>query len=285
MKLEARGVDEEQTRPEHGRPVKLEARGLGVRYSADAPRAVDGVSFAVEAGLTVLVGPNGCGKTTLLRLLLGSLRPQSGSALMDGREVSEWDARERARGVGVVPQSEEFPFPLSVRDLAAMGRYPHIGSLRALKKRDWTAVESALAECDLAELAERDIGTLSGGERQRARIARALAQRPRALVLDEPTASLDLGHGIQIFGLLRREAARGRTVVVVTHDLELAARFADRLLLLDSGRVVADGTPAEVMTAERMSRAYRWPVAVASDPISGALRITPLDGGQVGEGG
>jgi iron complex transport system ATP-binding protein len=168
------------------------------------------------------------------------------------------------------------PFPMSARALVAMGRYPHLGALGAEGQHDREAIERALDRCDVAELAERDVHTLSGGELQRVRIARALAQEPAALVLDEPTASLDVRHEMTILELLRASADDGMTVLLVTHHLDLAARYADRLLLLDRGRVAAEGTAREVFREEVLEAVYGWPVAVDADPRTGTPRMTPL---------
>jgi iron complex transport system ATP-binding protein len=175
-----------------------------------------------------------------------------------------------------VPQNEHLAFPLSVRDFVAMGRYPHLGPLKPEGDRDRKAIGEALERCDVTELAARDVTTLSGGELQRVRIARALAQEPSALVLDEPTASLDVRHEMSIFHLLRASANRGMTVLLITHHINLAARFADRLLLLNGGRVAAEGSVGDVFREEILEAVYRWPLAVREDPVTGAPQVTPL---------
>lgn len=260
--------------------MKFETEDLAVRYPgtpAHAPPALDGVTMQANSGeLYAVLGPNGSGKSTLMKALLGVVRPSGGTAFVDGRPVQSWSRRELARHVGAVAQSEPMPFPMTSRDLVAMGRYPHLGPLRAEGPNDRQAVADALVRCDVEHLAGRRVDTLSGGELQRVRIARALAQRPRALVLDEPTASLDIRHEMSILQLLRTSADRGMTVLLVTHHLDLAARFADRLLLLDRGRVAAEGSAADVLVAEVLERVYGWPVAVGADPVTGTLRITPL---------
>jgi iron complex transport system ATP-binding protein len=179
-----------------------------------------------------------------------------------------------------VSQSESVAFPISTGELVAMGRYPHLGPLEAEGPQDRAAIRRAIEACDLADLVHRDVATLSGGEFQRARIARALAQEPRALVLDEPTASLDIRHQMAILELLRAEADRGMTVLLITHGLDIAAQFADRMLLLAGGVVAAEGTPDEVLVEETLCRVYGWPVAVHRDPSSGAPRVTPVRSGR-----
>jgi iron complex transport system ATP-binding protein len=251
-------------------------RSAVVRYRQGIPPALDGISMKVEGGsFYTVLGPNGSGKSTLMKALLGVVPVESGEALVDGRPVGEWGRRELARSVGAVSQREEAAFPISVRELVAMGRYPHLGPLRPEGPRDREAVQAALASCDAEELAHRDVGTLSGGELQRVRIARALAQEPRALVLDEPTASLDIGHEMAILQLLREQAERGITVLLITHHLDLAARFADRLLVLGCGRVAAEGTPAEVFREEILEGVYGWPVDIRTDELTGAPRVIP----------
>jgi iron complex transport system ATP-binding protein len=257
--------------------VRFGARDLAVRYAGSAVPALDGVSMEVPDGcLYAVLGPNGSGKSTLVKALLGVVPAQSGHAVVDDRDVREWTRRELARAVGVVPQAEVISFPLTVRELVGMGRYPHLGPLGGEGEVDRRAVVRALELCHVAELETRDVTTLSGGELQRVRIARALAQEPRALILDEPTASLDIRHEMAILELLRASADSGMTVVVVTHGLDMAAWFADRMLLLSRGRVAAEGAPAGVLRAEVLEEVYHWPIAVATDPSTGTPRVTPL---------
>ncbi|MDP2480858.1 MAG: ABC transporter ATP-binding protein [Candidatus Palauibacterales bacterium] len=260
----------------------FEVEGLGFRYGGASREAVSGVGFRVHPGeLFGILGPNGSGKSTLLRLLLGILPPRSGAVRVLGRPLASWSRRELARRVGVVPQHEEVAFPLSVREMVAMGRYPHLGPWRSETSEDREAIGRALGRCDLEDVAGRPLSTLSGGELQLARLARALAQVPELLVLDEPTASLDLRHGMEIFGLLRDLAGPdGTTVVLVTHDLNAASRFADRLLLLERGRPAACGRPHQVLVRETVERVYGWPVRVTRHPgpgpDEGAPQVVPL---------
>jgi len=226
--------------------------------------------------LYAVLGPNGSGKSSLMRALLGLRRVQRGQVLLEGRPVHLWGRRELARAVGAVAQGEVVSFPLTTRDFVAMGRYPHLGPLEGERPEDDEAVRRALEACDLAALGKREVGTLSGGEFQRARIARALAQEPRALVLDEPTASLDVGHEMTILELLRSSVHAGMTVLLITHGLDMAARFADRMLLLSRGRVAAEGPPSDVMREETLREVYGWPLAVHADPTTGSPRVTPL---------
>ncbi len=280
-----------------------EARGLTYRHPGAPRPAVDGVTLDVPAGrLTAVLGPNGAGKSTLLALLLGTLRPAAGSAAFAGTPLGAWPRAALARRVGVVPQGEAFAFPLAVRDLVEMGRYPHLGAWEPARAADRRVVDAAIARAGLEGMAERDVATLSGGERQRARLARALAQIAggqvaggagddpaapgpgSALALDEPTAALDLAHEMSFFELARALADAGTTVLLVTHHLNLAARYADRLVLMHEGRVEAAGSGAEVLTAERVSRVYGWPVEVVPFPHAfprgggAAPQVVPLAG-------
>jgi iron complex transport system ATP-binding protein len=261
--------------------VIYHARGLHYRYpGADAPALMD-VDLAIDRGsFYAVIGPNGCGKTTLLRLMLGALEPTRGTVGYDGRPVTDWPRRDLARRVGVVPQVESLVFPITVRELVGMGRYPHLGTWRAAGPADHAAVHRALDTCDIAHLAHRPVGTLSGGEQQRTRVARALAQVPDTLVLDEPTASLDISHEMGIFELLRELADHGVTVVMVTHNINTAARYADRLLLLDRGRAAAEGTAATVLAPGTLEEVYRWPLVVSHHagpgPDAGAPQVVPL---------
>lgn len=234
--------------------------------------------MAVPRGcLYAVLGPNGSGKSTLMKALLGTVQPEEGQALVEGRPVQEWSRRELALRVGVVSQRESTAFPLTVQDLVEMGRYPHLGPLRPMGTPDREAVEAALERCHVDSLRHRMVSTLSGGEFQRVRIARALAQEPAALVLDEPTASLDIRHEMAILQLLRQSAVDGVTVVLVTHHLNIAARFADRVLLLHEGRVGAEGTVDQVFQTEVLEPVYEWPLTVATDPVTGAPSVTPLE--------
>lgn len=258
-------------------------RGVTYRYPESARPAVDEVTLEVPGGAcTAVLGPNGSGKSTLLRLLLGTLAPARGELSLDGRPLAEWGREEVARAVGVVPQGEEAVFPITVREVVAMGRYPHLGPWRRERDADRAAVERAMRRCDVLAFAARPLSTLSGGERQRARVARALAQEPATLALDEPTAALDVSHEMAIFELLRDLGRAGTTVLLVTHNLNLAARYADRLVLLDRGRVAAQGAPAEVLTRETVERVYGWPVRIGRHegpgPDEGAPQVVPLAG-------
>lgn len=253
------------------------ADDVAVRYARGGPAALQGVDLEVpEGSFYAVLGPNGSGKSTLMRALLGVVEPFRGEVRVEGRRVGEWSRRELARTVGAVPQSEPLAFPMTARELVAMGRYPHLGPLASEGPADRNAIREALDRCDAASLADRRLDTLSGGELQRVRIARALAQQPRALALDEPTASLDVRHEMTILRLLRESANRGITVLLITHNLNMAARFADRILLLDQGRSAAVGAVDEVIRSEILERVYRWPVAVTRDEATGAPQVTPL---------
>jgi iron complex transport system ATP-binding protein len=261
-----------------------EVRLATLRYPGAERAALERVTLDVPAGeCTAVIGPNGAGKSSLVQILLGTLRPTEGEVRYMGRAVGAWGRRALAREVGVVPQSEDVVFPLTVREMVAMGRYPHLGALQREGAADAAAVDAAMRRCDVLHLAGRSVGTLSGGERQRTRVARALAQEPRALVLDEPTAALDVKHEMTVFELARELCRQGVTVVVVTHHLNLAARYADRLVLLHEGRVAARGAPDEVLTAEIAERVYQWPIVIGRHPgpgpDAGAAQVIPLAGG------
>ena len=258
------------------RATVFAAERLGFAYTGSARAALSDVDLAVAEGtFQAIIGPNGSGKSTLARLLLGTLVPTSGRALYRGADAHDVSRREIARGVGVVPQSETHAFPMTVAEVVAMGRYPHLGAWRAPSAEDRRAVLDAMERCDVVELADRATSALSGGERQRVLIARALAQRPGTLVLDEPTASLDVRHEMGIFELLSELSGEGVTVLLVTHNINLAARYADRLVLLDRGRVVASGAPRDVLDADVVRSVYRWPITVRSLGIDGPDRDVP----------
>lgn len=252
------------------------ARAASFRYRGAPDDAVHQADVAVPRGALVgLVGPNGSGKTTLLHLLLGTVRPAAGSADAFGQPAAAWRRRDLARRVAVVAQREEPVFPLRVREAVALGRYPHVGTFRPFAAADRDAVERALARADAAHLADRWIQNLSGGEWQRVRIARALAQEPEALVLDEATANLDLRHEMETMRLVTELVrAQGLTGVVVSHHVNLVARFVDRLVVLDRGHVVAAGTPREVLRRDVVERVFAWPVAITE--WDGVPQVVPL---------
>jgi len=231
------------------------ARDVTVR--AGGRPIVDGANFAAHAGETVgLVGPNGAGKTTLLRTLAG-LAAHSGEVILGGTPAVALSPRERARKLAYVPQDHEVHWPLSVRTVVTYGRLPHHTSLASHHPADAEAIERALAAAAIEDLALRSYASLSAGEKARVVLARALAAEPDLLLADEPTSHLDLYFQLQIMDILRDQAAGGRAVVVVLHDLGLAARFCDRIVLMDRGRIVADGPPAEVLTVDNIRNVYR----------------------------
>ena len=255
----------------------IELRDLVVTYPTARMNAVDGVSFVSASGkLTALAGPNGSGKSSIVKALLRRADIQRGSASIDGRDVRLLSYGELARSVAVVPQREETAFPIQVREYVALGRYPHLGLWRAPRQEDRIAVDDALSQAGIEDLADRHTDALSGGEWQRVRIARALAQKAPTLVLDEPTTFLDVAHEMAIFELLSSLARSGLALLLVSHQLNLVARFADTIVLLDHGKVATSGSPSEVMRADRLESIYGWPVVITRDPAVGAPALVPL---------
>jgi iron complex transport system ATP-binding protein len=239
-------------------------RAEGLCFRAGAARLVEEVSLEIRPGrMIALVGPNGAGKSTLLRMLAGELRPSAGRVSLDGRAFADWNAAALARRRAVVAQASQVDFPMSATEIVALGRIPHAG--RCDRARHESLVWQALVAADAGGLAARAYATLSGGEQQRVQFARALAQildspEDAYLLLDEPTASLDIAHQAQILRAARRLADLGAGVFVVLHDLNLAAAHADAVAMLSRGRIVALGAPDEVLTAERVETVYDWPV-------------------------
>jgi iron complex transport system ATP-binding protein len=256
------------------------AESAGARPAPTRVPVLHAIDLCVQPGEVVSVlGPNGAGKTTLARVLSGVLRPDRGSVLIGGRPVASLSRREIARRLAVVPQEGRVPFPYQVREMVEMGRAPRLGPLGRLGEEDRAAVQRALEQLGLAELGARRFPTLSGGEKQRVLLARALAQEAPTLLLDEPTAHMDLGHRLFAFEQIRGwvdDAPTERAALLVSHDLSLAARFADRLLVLDRGRVAAAGPPVEALTAELIERVYGAEARVETDstgrPVVVALR-------------
>ncbi len=248
--------------------MRLEARSLTLAYGKR--RVVDGVSFTVESGEMVAVaGPNGSGKSTLLRGLARLHRPHSGSVLLGETDIRALGARDVARRLAILPQSPSAAGDLTVRELVWRGRYPHQGVLQRAVGADYEAVAWALSAAHLDDLADRPLGELSGGECQRAWIALALAQQPKVLLLDEPTSFLDLQHQMEVMTLLRSLNREGMTVIAVLHDLALAGRFAERVLLMSGGHIACDGSPTRIFTAETLERVFNVPMTVFHDPESG----------------
>ncbi|HEX8718004.1 MAG TPA: ABC transporter ATP-binding protein [Gemmatimonadaceae bacterium] len=249
------------------------------RYPRADRAAVDDVSFTVPpARITAVVGPNGSGKSTLVRALLRMLPLVSGTIRVEGLDDAAGDRRAFARRVAVVTQRESLVFPMPVREYVALGRYPHEGNWHAAGVEDERAVDDAVMVAGVLPFAQRSTEELSGGEWQRVRIARALAQRAPALVLDEPTTFLDIAHEMAMFELFARLAHSGTGVLLVSHQLNLVARFADTIVLLHHGRVAAAGTPNEVMRAAVLEPVYDWPLVITRDPAVGAPALLPLRG-------
>ncbi len=252
----------------------LKAESLAYAYEAGRP-LFKGVDAMVHSGEMVgLVGPNGSGKSTLLRVLCGLLKPHAGRVTLDGRSLASFASMERARVLAFLPQSVTPAFALNVFEVVCLGRYPHMGAFGALRPQDKDIAERCLRDTGVDDLRARDFLTLSGGERQRVLLASILAQEPNILLLDEPTSALDIHHQIEIFALLERLASEGYGVAVVTHDLNLAAQFCDRVLLLASTHeLIASGKPESVFTEDLLSRAYGAPIRVHRNPVTGAPLI------------
>ena len=249
-----------------------------VTYGYGSEAAVSDVSFSVGRGEFVgIIGPNGSGKSTLLRLVSGILPPWRGRIRVDGKPVSAYNRSELCRRLAVVPQETKIDFPFSVTAVVLFGRTPHLGGFGFEGDLDLQAAERAMARTQTAHLARRAITQLSGGERQRVILARALAQEPRFLLLDEPGAFLDIRHEVEMYDLLRELQAEGMTILTVLHDLNLAALYCDRVVLLDAGRLAQVGCPEEVLTYATLTRVYGTEIYVHRNDITGGLNILPLN--------
>jgi len=256
--------------------LRLEARDLEFYYSAE--KILDHISFIVDEGRLIgLIGPNGSGKTTLLRILDGLLRPSGGSVYLDGRRLQDMGLNEVAKTVAMVPQDHAVNSGFTAFEVVMMGRMPHLGRLSIEGEEDELRVRICMALTDTLHLAERRVEELSGGERQRVAIARALAQEPKILLLDEPTANLDICHQLQIMDLIKSLVRELRKIAICAiHDLNLAARYCDELILLRGGRVISMGSPAEVLTPENLRRAFGIEAKVNYDPETGSINIIPI---------
>jgi iron complex transport system ATP-binding protein len=253
----------------------VSARELGFAHPNGF--GVHGVDLAVARGeLVGLLGPNGAGKSTVVRLLSGVARPYRGSIRLAGDELAALGRREIARRVAVVPQEPRIELPFSVLELVLLGRHPHLSGLSFESDADLALARRALARVDASEFEARPIAELSSGERQRVVVARALAQETPLLLLDEPASALDLRHQVLLFDLLRELTAEGRGVVAVLHDLNLAAEYCDRVVLLEAGRVAAAGETAATLTYANLTRAYGTEIYVDVQDLTGGLVVTPL---------
>ena len=254
----------------------LEVRDITVKYGES--EVLRGVSLSLNEGTIIaLLGANGAGKTTLIRALNGTLPLASGEIELDGRRLSSLSRREIARNIAVVAQENETRFPVTVLEFVLSGRFVHGGAFGWESEDDFEFAEKALAECDLAEYETRLMNHLSGGERQRVVLARALATNAQILLLDEPTTNLDLAHQAMMFKLVRRRCVeRQASAIVITHDLNLAAEFGDRVVMLKDGRIAATGAPAEVLTAENVSDVFGVRVLLDTNPASGKVRVTSV---------
>ncbi|MCI3919586.1 heme ABC transporter ATP-binding protein [Paenibacillus sp. TRM 82003] len=251
----------------------IRVSSVGRRF--DGATVLRGVDFTVRAGENFgIIGPNGSGKTTLLKLLSGLDAPQEGAVEMDGRKVTSYKRKELARWLAVLQQDALPPVGFTVRDVVAMGRYPHQNWMGEESGDPEALIDSVLDCMSLRALADRSVDRLSGGERQRVALAKAMAQQPKVLLLDEPTTYLDIGHQIQLMDLIRAwQRDSDLTVVAVLHDLNLAAMYCDRLLLLHHGEVVCVGTPHEVLTAQRIESVYGTKATMRPHPTSGVPQM------------
>jgi len=259
-------------------PPLLEAREVHFGYG-ERP-VLEGIDLEVCPGEIVgLLGPNGSGKSTLLKILSGVLAGFGGSVLLDGRELASLSRREVARELAVVPQETRFGFPFSALEVVLMGRHPHLGRMSFESSRDLELARSALERCGVSELAPRSILELSSGERQRVVFARALAQEPRVLLLDEPTSFLDVRHQVEIYELVRGLVEeRGVAALTVLHDLNLAAEYCDRIYLLHGGAIEASGPTEEVFTYANLTRVFETDLYVDRNDLTGKLLVVPLSG-------
>ncbi|MFF1573336.1 ABC transporter ATP-binding protein [Leifsonia sp. NPDC058292] len=245
--------------------LAYDKRVISERLSLDIP----------DGSFTVIVGPNACGKSTLLRALSRLLAPTDGRIVLDGRDIADYRPKEAARVIGLLPQSSIAPEGITVADLVARGRYPHQGLIRQWSSDDAAAVEAAMVETGTADLRARQMSELSGGQRQRVWAAMALAQQTPILLLDEPTTFLDIAHQVDLLDLFAELNAAGNTIVAVLHDLNHAARYASHLVAMKEGRIVAQGEPRRIVTADLVEEVFGLACVVIDDPVTGTPLVIP----------
>ncbi|MFG3129825.1 ABC transporter ATP-binding protein [Streptomyces tendae] len=263
------------TETEVGGASRLAARGVTVGYGARS--VIDGLDVAIPPGvITTIIGPNGCGKSTLLRTLSRLLRPSGGTVVLDGEDIAALKTREVAKKLGLLPQAPVAPEGLTVSDLVARGRHPHQSWLRQWSSDDADVVRRALAMTGVSDLADRPVDSLSGGQRQRVWISMTLAQGTDLLLLDEPTTYLDLAHAVDVLDLVDDLHESGRTVVMVLHDLNLATRYSDNLVVMREGAILAQGHPRDVITAELLHEAFGLRAKVIDDPVGDRPLVVPI---------
>lgn len=253
---------------------RLTARNLRLAY--DKRVVVDDLSIDVpDGGFTIVVGPNACGKSTLLKALSRTLKPASGQVLLDGEPIDSYRSKAVARQLAMLPQSPIAPEAITVRDLVGRGRYPHQHLLQQWSHEDELAVADALSSTGCADLSGRYVAELSGGQRQRVWIAMILAQQTDLLLLDEPTTFLDIAHQYEVLELCARLHSDGRTLVAVLHDLNQAARYASNLVVMKEGRIVASGLPGDILTADLVESVFGLPCVIIPDPVTGTPMVVP----------
>ena len=262
------------------RSPTISAQGLS--YQVEAQTLLDSVNLHADSGQLVgLIGPNGAGKSTLLRAISGILRRQEGAVRLDGTDLQSISSKEVAARLALVPQIAPYTHGFTALELVLMGRYPHLGRFQIEGAEDDGIARDAMRLTEIEQFADRTLDTLSGGERQRVFVSRALAQQPRVLLLDEPTSNLDIFHQIKVLDLVRQLVDDGLTAVAAIHDLNMAGRYCDRLVLLSAGRVLADGPPEAVLSPEVIESAFGVKSAVYRDPVTGSLAISLI--GPAGE--
>ncbi|PCI41851.1 MAG: cobalamin ABC transporter ATP-binding protein [Moraxellaceae bacterium] len=255
--------------------LSLECRDVGFHYDQDD--VLKNVHFQAHQGqMIALVGPNGAGKSTLLQLLIRALKPSSGAIALNNTPLTEFSRKALAQQMAFVPQDTQIGYSFSVQEIVAMGRHPYLGRFQAMTGQDYQAIDAAMSQTELTHLSHRAVNELSGGERQRTIIARALAQQAKILILDEATANLDLCHQLELLTLCRQLADAGHLIITAIHDLNNAARFCDRVLLLNQSRLVADGSPEQVFTEANLATHFHLQTKICPAEHYSGLSISPV---------